>query len=108
MPKYKYEGYTLTLFDTGKRDGYNKHVIAYKLEDRDGIIFQGHDFFSPDGYPTNKTNAGALMSFLILRKDDVEDDYFDNYTERQLRFRDDEAEDLFVWVEELEGTLEEQ
>ncbi len=108
MPKYKHDEYTLTLFDTGNLDEHNKHVIAYKFEDADGIIFQGHDFFNPDRNPTGKEGAGALLSFLTLKSGDVEDDYFKDYTERQLKFRDNEAEDLQMWALELEGELEEE
>lgn len=98
MRQYKYENYTLVLEVVGE-DGHGKPRVRYHLFDQDGTIFEGNDFYSWDG--SDPKSAEGLLGFLTLRQGDVEEDYFKDYTERQLKFRDNEAEDLYFWQEEL-------
>lgn len=103
MRKYYYEQYTLTLLDTEKWEG-NKHRIAYKLEDQDGIIFSGNDFFSPDRDVCGVSNASSILGFLTMVDGDTGEEYFSDYNPRQIYFRDNgEADELKSWQFDLEG-----
>jgi hypothetical protein len=103
MKTYTYEQYKLTLEMTGRWIGeYPKARIKYVLSDDKGIIFSGDDFgASPMHDPDGPESAEALLSFLTLREGDTDGEYFDEYTERQVKFRDCEAEDLYYWQEKL-------
>ncbi len=105
MAQFKHGNYVLRMKDTGKQDRDGKHIVAYTLSDSAGIIFQGSDLHvSPLHAPLSKASAGALLGFLTLQKGDTDTEYFDNYTPRQLAFARNEAEDLYFWREQLEGT----
>ncbi len=100
METYTHEQYTLTLDVAGYSCGRTQ--VAYVLKDNKGIIFSGSDLSSPPSFdPEGPKSVEALLSFLTLREDDIEEEYFENYTERQIEFRDCEAEDLYRWQEEL-------
>lgn len=103
MRTYKYGDYTMTLDATGRRDRYGKPQIAYTLskEAEGDPIFSGDDCYaglSGRDDPEGMGVAEDLLSFLTLRPGDIEDDYFEDYTERQLEFATHEAEDLQMWV----------
>lgn len=101
--EYTHEQYTLTLTDTGNRTYYaHKAQVGYNLSDNKSTIFSGDDFYpAPSFDPEGPKSAEALLSFLTLCDGDTDDEYFENYTERQIDFRDSEAEDLYYWQEEL-------
>lgn len=85
-------------------------VSAYRLHDRGwrgrGMpVFVGEDFESPLDTPWRR-KALELLGFLTLKEGDVEDEFFDRYTARQLRWRDERAEDLQVEVVVAEEELE--
>ncbi len=106
--QYKYNGYSLTLRNTYNYDSYGKAIIRYVFRAPDNeIIFMGSDFHaSPMNKPEGKASAGELLGFLTLQKGDTDSEYFDNYTPRQLAFRDNEAESLQMWGMGLEGDTE--
>lgn len=45
----------------------------------------------------------ALLSFLSLRPGDVEKEYFDNYTPKQMEFAEQHGEDLSLIVYDMEN-----
>jgi hypothetical protein len=99
MRKYTFEDYTLTLEWAGVGD-YGKSKVAYWLEKagEDVPIFEGSDLQVPySDDPEGPRSAAALLGFLTLQRGDVEDEYFDDYTPRQLEFRDNEAEGVSYW-----------
>ena len=102
---YEFEGYTLELGYEGKvsDDIYMKPQVAYRLTGPDGdTIFIGYDFGSSPMYDSDgPENAANLLGFLIMLEHDIEPEYFAAYTPRQLEFRDNEAEDLYYWLELL-------
>ena len=104
MKQYAYYEYVLTLKDTGRKGGYGKACVAYRLEDGNGVIFEGEDLHvSRRGEDIEgPQTAGDLLSFLTMCKGDIEDEYFADYTPRQLVFRDNEAEELSSWGYDLE------
>ena len=105
MRKYTYyDEYTLTLRDTGIKGDYGKARVAYCLEDGNGVIFEGDDLCVArmGGDIEGPQTAGDLLSFLTCQLGDVEEEYFADYTPRQLAFRDNEAEELSTWGYDLE------
>lgn len=102
----RYGPYEVAIRWTGEEsDG--KDVYEYALWDHeweDGKkIFHGHDFASPAmaGY-TDDWKIANLLGFLSLKEGDTDDEYFKNYTEDQLTWRDARAEDLSIYQQEAE------
>lgn len=101
-PFRKGEGpvFTLALYETDglwDRDGCPK--LGYRLHASQGgrswLIFEGADF-RPSRYSAIDSDEVllALLGFLTLRRGDVEAEYFADYSEGQLTFRDEHAEAL--------------
>jgi len=80
--------------------GWNaKERFGYRLFLGDVLVFEGTDFFTPLGMGTDMQRVVLeLMSFLTLRPGDTDDDYFANYTDAQIDWRDCYAEDLSAEV----------
>lgn len=99
--------YTCKVTDDGYDYTQHKARVAYSLQCGREIIFQGNDFFcSPMDDSESKESILSLMSFLTLQKGDTDSEYFDNYTPRQLEFRDSsDCEQLFYLVMEDEEKL---
>lgn len=99
--------YTLTLEVAGYSQGCNH--VKYSLSGNSGVIFEGSDLGVPScQIAESKETAGSLLDFLTLQEGDTDDEYFENYTHRQLEFRDGPAEEVKFWGYELEEELEDQ
>ena len=92
------DSFRLELFDTGRTDRHGKSRLAYSFSDsRMGArpIFGGADFFaSPLDATDSDATVAALLSFLSLQAGDTDSEHFDDYTPRQLEWRDTYAEEL--------------
>lgn len=118
--------YRLDLWNTGEVDEMGKSMLAYRLaridherpvrfipaerapEDIGGweILFAGEDFHCGLGRLIDDDSVVAdIIGFLSCKPGDVEDDYFADYTPRQLEFAIAEGEELSMWSAELEGEL---
>jgi hypothetical protein len=104
---WRREGFSLRLFDTGRsRDG--KTELAYAFSDTrtpDALqLFVGGEFYpSPLHADDSDETVAALLGFFSLGEGDTDSDYFDNYTERQLAWRDSaRREELSLLVYEME------
>ena len=95
--------YTLDLWDTYKRDGHGKVLLHYHFKHEALMIFEGSDFAcSPMDAIDSDACVASLLGFLSLRPGDTDDEYFDGYTERQIAWRDEHAEDLSMIVHDIE------
>lgn len=94
---------TLTLAHTQDNDG--KQIVKYSLCKNGKAIFSNTDFHaSPLNPPTGKVSAGSLLKFLTVQEHDVDADYFKDYNQTQIDFRDSgDCEELSLWAMELEG-----
>lgn len=99
--------FTLSIFDTGRRDNRGQTTIAYDLVqlgqtgESDETIFEGSDFNgSPMDADDSADTLANLLGFLTLRPGDTDPEYFEDYTDRQLEFCDDHAETLGMFAEE--------
>jgi hypothetical protein len=90
------EGYRLVTYDTGKRFDTGQYKLGYYFFDRDGsVLFQGEDYgCSPLHYIDSDESIRGLLGFLTLKPGDTDEEYFDNYTDKQLDFANSEAEQL--------------
>ena len=104
LGKFKYEPYvdglpkfSLTLYDTFQsRDG--KRKLAYEFRQDQELIFHGDDFYcSPLHAIDSQECANSLLGFLSLRPGDTDDEYFDNYSERQMDFALEHGESLAIF-----------
>lgn len=87
--------FTLTLWDTGRRDGRGQSYLAYRLTSHGRPIFEGEDFSgSPMHTDDSDATVRSLLTFLTLRPGDTDADYFSEYTPQQIAFRDEHAEYL--------------
>jgi hypothetical protein len=110
---WRAEGFELRVYDDGTDDD-NREVVRYVLHDngwRDDTglfarkLFKGTDYRpSPLHAVDSDESIAALLSFLSLGEGDTDSEYFDNYTDRQLAWRDsDRREALAILAMELEG-----
>src|SRR5579864_2603979 len=79
--------FVLTTWDTGRRDEYRKHILAYRLSMGDVVLFEGDDYHPSPGWAldANETIA-CLMGFLTLKPGDTDEEYFAEYTPQQLDY----------------------
>jgi hypothetical protein len=81
----------MTLEDTGRREPeFGKAIVKYTFSDPKGeVIFSGEDLYaSPMHHPESIEMAKSLLDFLTCGVGDVDEDYFEHYTPRQIEFRD--------------------
>lgn len=97
--------FRLELYDTHGFDAYSgKSRLAYELFHRDGLIFEGDDFFpSPLHAIDSDDTVGCILTFLSLRPGDTDADYFERYTPEQLDFADQYGDELSLYAYELEN-----
>lgn len=73
------------------------------------VVFAGERFYPGLSMSIDGDYAlGTLIGFLSAKPGDVEDDFFKDYTERQLKFAEEHGEELSVWCADLETTDEER
>ena len=106
-PYRKDQGPVFTLQVWEDRQEFNtfglRQYLGYKLHMSDNgkstLLFEGADFGCSPMHCTDSDGAIAtLMSFLTLRIGDTDSEYFDNYTNTQLDYRDNHAEYLNIAV----------
>ncbi len=96
-------GFKLEMFDTGRTDSRGQTYIAYHFHHNDELIFEGEEFAgSPMHADDSLDTVGALLGFLSLRSGDTDEDYFEDYTEEQIAWRDEFAETLSVYPAMIE------
>lgn len=107
---WRYQGFRLSLYDCGKREGgaFGRAYLSYRLSDNGRTIFTGNDFgCSPCHAIDSMQTVYSLLSFLSLRPGDTDREYFDGYTPEQLEWRDSgRAEELSYIVAMAEERLE--
>lgn len=97
--------FTLTLWDTYRRDPMGKSMIRYRLNMRTGdrasgtdkstTLFAGEDFAcSPLHCIDSDEAVEGIMGFLTLRPGDTDPEYFDSYTSAQVHYCEQYAEAL--------------
>jgi hypothetical protein len=112
LRKVKLQGrkgdYVLTTWDTHRRDQWGKYILGYSLTGPHGKgkrstkpIFTGEDYHVGAGQAIDSDSAiRALIGFLAIQPGDTDDEYFDKYTKRQLRFAKEEGEELSMYAME--------
>ena len=100
------DDYLLETWDTGRKDSMGKYIIGYQLlghqfsgpaQARNDIIFRDEMSCSPMDAIDSDETLRAIINFITLRPEDVEEDYFENYTERQWAFVHSDAERLSLY-----------
>lgn len=87
--------FSLTTWDTGRRDGRGSTYQRYRLSMGGAVIFEGSDFSPSPCWASDSDQAiGSLLGFLTLRPGDTDSDYFKGYTPAQLDFCAQHAEAL--------------
>jgi hypothetical protein len=106
---YNLEGYILSLDYAGRGTSQGHTIVNYTFTNPQGeTIFSGSDFRVPPIHSCDGIEAAAsLLSFLTLRSGDTDSEYFDDYTPAQIEFRDSNAENLSMYVYEIEERLRE-
>ncbi len=104
------DSFRLELFDTGRTNHLGKSRLAYRFSDSRmdaRPIFQGADFCaSPLHAIDSDATIAGLLSFLSLEAGDTDSEYFDDYTPRQLEWRDTYADELGFLRFEIEEATE--
>ena len=92
--------FTLTTWDTGRtyRNG-PQWCIRYELKEDDCVIFSGEDYgCSPMHAIDSDDCVRVLLSFLVLRPGDTDEEYFEDYTAEQLEFAETYGEYLSLYT----------
>jgi hypothetical protein len=89
-------GFTLRMWDTGRRDWRGQSILRYQLKDRRRVVFEGDDFAGSPLHADDSLNTVAvLLGFLTLQPGDTDREYFDRYTPDQMDWcQGDRAETL--------------
>jgi len=88
------------------RDSNGKPLVKYRLLDPDGRkLFGGADYApSPRFHWASKESALTLLNFLTLQPGDTDEEYFADYTPRQLAWALEWGQILFMdWKFRLLG-----
>jgi hypothetical protein len=99
--------FTLRVFDTGDMSE-GKHRLAYVFSDGehpDGQqLFSGSNFYASPLHAIDSDEAlASILSFIALGEGDTDSDYFNDYTDKQLGWRDSpRREELAMLVYEME------
>jgi len=102
---WRKDGFTLRLYDTFKTDPMGHNLLAYEFKDGKKTIFKGDRFGCPAGVAIDSLKCVyALLGFLSLGKGDTDADYFEDYTQAQLDWRDSNRREhlamiVFEWEE---------
>lgn len=85
---------------------YEFHDDGWRPGDESAQLY-GAPIFSSDDFETPYVDDEAeivrgLLGFLSLQDGDTDSEYFDNYTERQIAWRDERAETLSLYAMEEE------
>ena len=91
--------FKLETLDTGQSDRRGGWYIGYRLTEYDSgsatVLFEGYDFSASPMWAVDSDECmGCIMGFLTLRPGDTDEEYFEDYTPRQLEFCDQHAEHL--------------
>jgi hypothetical protein len=94
--------FTLNTFDSGRRDELGKSILEYQFQGPDGkVIFEGADFSCSPMHAIDSDEAvRALLSFLVLRRGDTDDEYFENHTPEQMEFANEHGEILSMYADD--------
>lgn len=94
-----FDGYRLATWDTHERCSTGQWRLAYAMWDRDGkLLFHGRDYgCAPSDSIDSDESLRGLLGFLLLRPGDTDSEYFSKYSERQLDFARNDAENLCFW-----------
>lgn len=96
-PYRKGAGHTFNLrtWDTGRRDWRGQTVIGYAFREGRAVLAEGEDFAgSPMHADDSNACIGSLLTFLTLRRGDIDADFFANDSEAMRDFRETHAEPL--------------
>jgi len=94
------EGFILRTWETNKHANTGQELLAYEFVSPTGeILFTGSDFGCSPMHAIDSNDAlRALLSFLTLRPGDTDPEYFEAYTEAQIAFCDQHAENLSLYT----------
>lgn len=100
----EFDGYRLLTWETGKNARTGQNLIGYAFYQPNSTepLFYGEDYgCSPIHSIDSDESLRGLISFLTLRPGDTDDEYFENYSEQQLKFANsNEPEYLSLWSSE--------
>lgn len=106
MRSWAQSGFLLELYETFHvASPYGHTSVGYRLYDFESpdagncLVFEGTDYGIPTGQCIDGDEAvRGILGFLSIRPSDVEDEFFAQYTPRQMAWADDRAEDLSWWA----------
>lgn len=90
--------FTLSIVDSKYSFEDDREYIHYRLRmkpwiGKSVILFEGFDFgCSPQFSIDSDETIASIMNFLTLRPRDTDQEYFENYTPKQLAYCDEHAE----------------
>jgi hypothetical protein len=106
IKRWNWNGFTLWLFQTGRRKNTGQEILRYVFKDGSATIFEGSEYgCSPLHALDSIECVYGLLGFLAMGKDGVDADYFKDYTPAQIAWRDSpRREELDLRVNDFVGT----
>lgn len=106
--------FRLQLIDTGEVDHYGKSGIGYRLAtyNPDGTLFdvvfkhEDHGIIWNPGVIDDDAAVGSVLQWLTLKPGDTDEEFFEDYTDEQLFFAEEHAENLALYGLEWSGDLD--
>lgn len=91
--------FRLVMWHAGYEPRTVRERVAYefRIVGEDEPLFRGDDYSPSPSYASDSDKSVAgLLGFLTLKPGDADEEYFKDYTERQLAFAREHAESLAV------------
>ena len=84
----------------------SRWTLTYNFYYKGDLLFSGSDYSPSPLYDfASNQSLAEMVGWLSLKPGDTDEEYFDNYTEDQLRFAEDHSDDMMMWEEDLRGEL---
>ena len=95
--------FSLSLYDTGVTRA-DHFILDYVLTYQKNVVFRGGNYGVPCIHAVDSDEAAAgFLRFLSLGPGDTDREYFRDYSQYQLDFILDHADDLLFWANKLEN-----
>jgi hypothetical protein len=108
LKRWSRNGFTVWLFQTGRRESTGQEILRYVFKDGRKTIFEGSDFGCSPARPIDSVGAVYdLLGFLSLGKGDTDSEYFKDYTKEQIEWRDSQRREelsIMVYDHEVRGS----
>jgi len=112
MRSLQFDDFVIELYQIPQPDRWlsqSQEAVGYRLFDGDELIFEGREYGCSPMYCIDSAGAfEGILGFLSLQRGDVDYGYWkrQDYTKRQLEWRDARAEELSLFAMDLREQMD--